>query len=95
DTHLTAELVDEGIAREFINRVQNLRKDADFEVTDRIIITLQAEPTILKAIQNQKNYIMNETLATEISVQSPEGEIVRGAELHDTTLEIGLRRVRG
>jgi isoleucyl-tRNA synthetase len=66
DTSLTEDLLNEGLAREFINRVQNLRKENNFEVTDRIIILLYASPKLETAIKLLQNYIMNETLAQEI-----------------------------
>ena len=67
DTTLTEELIDEGIAREFISRIQGLRKDADFEVTDRIQITIFTEEDRLKqAINRRESYICAETLAGNI-----------------------------
>ncbi len=67
DTHLTEELVAEGLAREFVNRVQNMRKEAGFDVTDRIRISFEGNTEIGQAIQKQADYIKNETLAEEIS----------------------------
>jgi isoleucyl-tRNA synthetase len=67
DTHITTELEMEGIAREFINRIQNLRKEAGFEVTDRIDIYYEAPEKIRNAITNLSDYIMAETLALKIT----------------------------
>ena len=67
DTTLTPELVNEGLAREFVNRVQNMRKDAGFDVTDRIRIQFQAPPRIAEAVEKLSTYVMSETLATQIS----------------------------
>ncbi len=66
DTQLNDELINEGLAREFVNRIQNLRKQSGFEVTDRIEIKYNAGETIRKAVQAEKDYIMNETLAENI-----------------------------
>ncbi|MCX8057609.1 MAG: isoleucine--tRNA ligase [Ignavibacteria bacterium] len=66
DTNLTPELIEEGLAREFINRVQNMRKDADFEVSDRISIMVEGSENLQKAISKMKSYIMQETLAEEL-----------------------------
>lgn len=66
DTELTDELVQEGIAREFINRIQNMRKEADFDVVDRIKIGVEAPEQIHEAIQSMNDYIKRETLAEEI-----------------------------
>lgn len=68
DISLSDNLISEGLAREVINRVQNLRKDLGFEVTDRIKITLSAEEKLANAINNNLNYICSETLADEIRI---------------------------
>ena len=68
DISLSDNLISEGLAREVINRVQNLRKDLGFEVTDRIEITLSAEDKLANAINNNLNYICSETLADEIRI---------------------------
>ena len=62
ETLITPELDQEGIAREFVNRIQNLRKDSGFEVTDRILIKFTAKDKIANAIVNLAEYIKNETL---------------------------------
>ena len=68
DISLSDNLISEGLAREVINRVQNLRKDLGFEVTDRIEISLSAEEKLANAINNNLNYICSETLADEIRI---------------------------
>jgi isoleucyl-tRNA synthetase len=68
DITITEELKQEGIAREFINRIQNLRKDKNFEVTDKIIIRIQSHKDINEAIEKHKQYIGSQTLADEISL---------------------------
>ena len=65
DVTITPALKNEGIARELINRIQNLRKDSGFEVTDRVEIRLQKEATLQSAIAQNIEYIKQETL-TEI-----------------------------
>lgn len=67
DTELTEDLIAEGLAREFVNRVQNMRKDAGFEVTDRINISFVADKLFVEYINKFKNYISNETLAVNIT----------------------------
>ncbi len=66
DTELNDELVDEGLAREFVNRVQNLRKDAGFDVTDRIRIYHRSSQRLTHALQRTSHYVKEETLALEI-----------------------------
>jgi isoleucyl-tRNA synthetase len=65
DITLSEELIREGIARELVNRIQNLRKDSGFEVTDKIKVTIQTSEGLEKAIQANRIYIMSETL-TEV-----------------------------
>lgn len=68
DTEITPELKTEGYAREFVNRVQNLRKDSGFEVTDRISIQVfTAVPELRAALQEKEEYINAETLSTQLT----------------------------
>ncbi|MHB8338824.1 MAG: class I tRNA ligase family protein, partial [Ignavibacteriaceae bacterium] len=66
DAELTPELIDEGLAREFVNRIQNMRKDAGFEVIDRIKIKYSGNAQLLEAVSAFKDYIANETLAEKL-----------------------------
>jgi len=70
DINLTMELKQEGIARELINKIQNLRKENGFEVTDRIKLTIQKNGTIKEAILNFRDYICTQTLANELELVS-------------------------
>ena len=66
DTQLTKELISEGLAREFVNRIQNMRKDAGYQVTDKINIAFSGNSEFTIAINSFKNYISAETLAEKI-----------------------------
>ncbi|MGQ8337192.1 isoleucine--tRNA ligase [Sunxiuqinia sp. A32] len=66
DINLTEELKQEGIAREFINKIQNLRKESNFEVTDRIKLKIRKDEFFSLAVENFKDYISNQTLANEL-----------------------------
>jgi len=66
DINLTEELKQEGIAREFINKIQNIRKESNFEVTDRIVLKIQKHDFYNLAVANFKDYISNQTLASEL-----------------------------
>jgi isoleucyl-tRNA synthetase len=66
DTELNDELIAEGFAREFVNRVQNMRKDAGFEVTDRIEIKYFGNPKIVDAVRKFQSYISSETLSENL-----------------------------
>jgi isoleucyl-tRNA synthetase len=76
DCSLTEDLLLEGIARELVNRVQNLRKDMDFEVTDTITLTLKHDKRLADAIQANKSYVTSEVLAKNIEFveTNPGGE---------------------
>ncbi|MFO7525882.1 MAG: isoleucine--tRNA ligase [Ignavibacteriaceae bacterium] len=68
DKELDDSLINEGIVRELVNRIQNMRKDAGFEVTDKIKIKLTGHNNLLTAIKNFNQYISTETLAEKISI---------------------------
>jgi len=68
DVVITDTLKKEGLARELVNRVQNLRKELNFEVTDRITVSLQSHNLITEAVQENKEYICAEILAEEITL---------------------------
>lgn len=91
DVSISTELKEEGIAREVINRIQNLRKDLGFEVTDKINITLQNNPIIAKAVDNNLSYICAETLATSLNLSEniTEGDKI---EIEETELIISIKK---
>jgi len=66
DIELDNNLISEGFAREFVNRVQNMRKDSGFEVTDKIKIEFNGSEKLIDAVNAFKDYISNETLAREL-----------------------------
>jgi isoleucyl-tRNA synthetase len=69
DITLTPELIDEGIARDFVNKIQNLRKEKGFEVTDKIVISVEKNAANLEAaIANNFDYICSETLAVKLDI---------------------------
>lgn len=76
DIHITPQLRKEGIARELVNRIQNLRKDSRFEVTDKIEITLQSHPILEEAVGDNLSYIKEETLTERLNfvTQLSDGE---------------------
>ncbi|MCF4100735.1 isoleucine--tRNA ligase [Gillisia sp. M10.2A] len=66
DVHISEELKKEGIARELVNRIQNLRKDSGYEVTDTIDVTLLKDSVVEEAVLQNINYIKNETLTAQL-----------------------------
>ena len=68
DINITPELRKEGIAREMVNRIQNIRKDSGFEVTDKINITIQRHEVINEAIEEYADYIAGQTLGESVTL---------------------------
>ena len=68
DIELTAALIEEGIARELINRIQNLRKSSGLEITDRIAVQLENREEIAAAVKNCNDYIASQVLATSLEL---------------------------
>ncbi len=93
NTEITPELEKEGIAREFVNRVQNLRKDAGFDVQDRIKIYFDAPEKIAKAIESMSDYIAHETLAKSIINRIPEGAAATTVDLEIDKVRIYLEKL--
>jgi len=93
NTNLTPELVREGFAREFVNRIQNMRKEAQFDVVDRIRIFLDAPDDLVDTIKNQEEYISRETLTTEIATLFQPGEYEKTLEFDTGTARVGIERV--
>jgi len=92
DITITDELRQEGIARELINRIQNIRKDSDFDVTDKVEITLEHHAEIDAAVENFKEYIAGQTLANNITLVN---EVVNGVELdldNDVVVKIAVKK---
>jgi isoleucyl-tRNA synthetase len=83
-TELTEELVHEGLAREFIRRVQDMRRQADFNIADRIHINMICSPNLTRAVEMHRDYIMGETLVVELTF----GEV----PLDATTIEFDGER---
>ncbi len=95
DITISQNLKDEGLAREFVNRLQNLRKEKNFEVTDMIHIEVEKNQAITNAINNNLEYICSETLAKALSFtedSSFEGETI---DLIDTlTANVKIIKIR-
>ena len=93
DTELSKELIEEGLAREFVNRVQNMRKEADFEVVDRIIIGVTGDEDLKEAVVSMDEYIKQETLAEEIQLTALDvSDFVKTWEIGDGECSISIRR---
>ncbi len=92
DVTMTDQLLAEGTARELINRIQNIRKESNFNVTDRIAISIEKHEAVESAVSLFGNYICNETLATDLQLMEnlTEGQNVSLA----TDVDIKMNVVR-
>ncbi len=93
DTRLSSDLVEEGLARELVRRIQNLRKVADFALDDRIsIVYCDASDAIDAVMQLFSGYISQETLADDLQPGTPSGDFVsESVEIKGESLTIGVR----
>jgi len=91
DINLTPELVNEGFARELINRIQNMRKDSGFDVTDKIKVEITEVPEIKGALTDFKDYICSQTLTQSLEVvASLSGDNVQETEI-DENVKTSIR----
>ncbi len=96
DITVTEELRREGVARELINRIQNIRKDSGFEVTDKIRVQIESKPEVEGAIADFADYIASQTLAVEVAgAAEPQGAFVADTDVNDQPLRIAVTRVQG
>jgi len=99
DIHITEELKDEGFARELINRIQNLRKDSGFDVTDKIELFIKKHEVIIGAVQNFGDFIAAQTLAKNIQfvdfVEPQDSKLfIKETEMDDEILiMIGIKKI--
>ncbi len=95
DITLTDELRAEGVARELINRIQNIRKDSGFEVTDKIRVEIEQKELVAEAVARYADYIASQTLAVEVkSSAEPQGESAVATDIDEEPLRIAVTRIR-
>jgi len=93
DTEITEELLQEGMAREFMNRIQNMRKEADYEVTDRIEIGFEGSEELEKAVEARMENIKTETLAESVAssvLDAP--DFVKSWDIEGQECKISIQR---
>ena len=94
DITVTDDLRREGVARELINRIQNIRKDSGFEVTDRIRVEIEAKEAVVGAVAAYADYIGQQTLARDVRTAAlPEGEFVVESEIDEEPLKIAVTKL--
>jgi len=88
DTTLNEDLINEGFAREFVSKVQQMRKSSGFEVADHINIYFHGDDEIAKAVDSYKDYIMQETLAVKVERVNDESLEKQNLNDHDTGMKV-------
>ena len=92
DVTVTDDLRREGIARELVNRIQNIRKESGFEVTDRVKIVIEKRPEVEDALASFKDYVCTQTLAESLSLaEKVDGAVA--AEWDDATIDINVSKI--
>ena len=93
DTRITAKLRDEGLARELVHRIQNMRRSAGFEIADRIVIWCQGDEDIARVMQRHDQYIRQETLSVELRQEEPEPDAyVEEQRIEGVAVKLGVKR---
>ncbi|MDF7800951.1 isoleucine--tRNA ligase [Pontiellaceae bacterium B1224] len=90
DTQLNDDLISEGLAREFVNKVQNLRKEMDLEITQRIHIAFSSDESIELAVASHRNYIEGETLALSCEKAANGGEKITEIDLNGHACAVSI-----
>ena len=89
DITVSDELRYEGIAREFVNRIQNIRKDAGFDVTDKITVLIEDNDFVREAVKRHSSYIGSQTLATSVSLaKNFEADNVKEVEIDEVIVKV-------
>ena len=93
DTNLTEELIREGYAREVISKLQTMRKDAGFEVTDRIHVAFEADDELAAVLESYADMICKATLTTDIARRSAaEGEVSKAWDINGKQAVLSIAR---
>ena len=96
DARITPDLADEGLARELAHRIQNLRKSARFEITDRIITYFDGPDDVARVITVHGDYIKQETLSDDLLAPVPEDAAKsETAQIEGMEVTLGVRRTNG
>lgn len=93
DVHISPELKKEGLSRELINRIQNLRKEKGFEVTDRIKVIISQNADIQEAASDNLSYICSETLADSLEFKDTLDKLADTIEIDGTELRVLIDKI--
>lgn len=94
DVTVTEGLLREGIARELVNRIQNIRKESGFEVTDKISVLIEDDDMVRNAVNDFRDYIGSQTLAVEVGLSNkPAGGFVRDIDIDGHVLKVAVTKM--
>ncbi|MFR9620536.1 MAG: isoleucine--tRNA ligase [Rikenellaceae bacterium] len=94
DITITDELRNEGVARELVNRIQNIRKDSGLEVVDRVKVEIERNEAVELSVASYGDYIAAQTLALDVKVaEKPQGTFVVESDLNDAPLTIAISKI--
>jgi isoleucyl-tRNA synthetase len=94
DTNLSNELIEEGLVREIISKIQTMRKEADFEVTDHIKIYVDDNEKLIGIINNNKEEILSETLAEELNICKNEDAYSKEWKINSEPIYLGVQNIK-
>ncbi|MEF2751735.1 MAG: DUF5915 domain-containing protein, partial [Muribaculaceae bacterium] len=92
DITVTPELRREGIARDIVNRIQNIRKDRDYNITDRITLNFEKGTDADEAITEFADYISQQVLASALTFGTPEGNEVETLDIDGLLLKVAINK---
>ena len=93
DITITEELKREGVARELVNRIQNIRKESGFEVTDKISVEIESNELTAPAVESFAQYIAQQTLAVDVKVaEAPQGSFVVDSDIDEVATKIAVTK---
>ncbi len=94
-TEIDEELALEGIARELVNKIQQMRKEADFNVADRIELYLSSTEQVHRGFDRHRSYVMGETLAVKLVEEPSDDMFLKSWNINGHPAKIGVKRVEG
>lgn len=93
DITITDDLRNEGVARELVNRIQNIRKESGLEVVDRITVEIERTDAVELSVESYGDYIASQTLALDLKVSdTPQGAFVVESDLNEEPLKIAITK---
>jgi isoleucyl-tRNA synthetase len=94
DITVTGELRYEGIAREFVNRIQNIRKENGYDVTDKITVQIEDNDFVREAVKRHASYIGSQTLAIEVTLVKSFPDIFKEVEIDEVIIKVCIGKVK-